>query len=423
MNQIKLFFLLISATLSSLYASSSQTLPWNITVYMEASAGHLFQAALKNLDELMRNAPENAYIFAFLHAQGDEGWLYRITKNNLHKIAILPCFDSVAQTLIDVMTLTTQQGPALHYGLVLWNHGYGVLEPIYDEYTHDWSVPYDGMYNVGCSLKRSHNIHRLYHRGICINNQQTFLSNQDMIEAFDIICNDLLHGNKLAFCGMDLCKGAMFEHAYQLHDYVKYLVASQECELLDGWPYDMVLQMLNDNPNAHPRELVTHIVDSFDNYYQEYTERNTYTLSALDLSLTNILKDNVDAVAQTLTLMMQQHEHVSSVIQHVRTQCNAFCDAPMYCDLYQWYSTLLTTFDACPDIDHRAPMNNAFRLLLLDGMNIMNTITVARCAGQAAMHANGCSIYFPQFAIDPSYMNAPFAQDSYWLDFLQTLLA
>lgn len=391
---------------------------------MEASAGHLYQAAFKNLDEIVRNTPHNAHVFVFLHTHGDTGWLYHITKNNLHKITDISCNGSVPQTLIDVMTVATNHGPAERYGLILWNHGYGILDPVYNEEYNDWAVPYDGPYHIGCSIKRSHNsIHHTQHRGICVNNQSTFLSNTDMVSAFDSIYNTILNGEKLAFCGMDLCKGAMFEHAYQLCDYVEYLVGSQECEMVDGWPYDTVLRILQDSPYAPTHDIVSHIVAMFDEYYSERTQHNTYTLSALNTDYTQQLKHNIDAICNMLMVMMTNNDHVTTMLKQLRTQCRAFCDAPMYCDLYQWYSILLHSFDECIGADTTCEQNMLFRQLLINGLTIMSNMTVARCNGSASTHAHGCSIYFPQFAIDASYITAPFAQDSYWVPFLEQLLA
>lgn len=421
MRIIKIIVCTIFFTLSCF--GQPTTVPWNIVIYMEASAGHLYQAAFKNIDEIVRNTPENAHVFIFLHTHGNSGWLYHITKNNMHKIANIVCDPSVAQTLIDVMSIAINRGPAQRYGLVLWNHGYGILDPVYDVQNNDWSVPYDGPYNVGCSIKRSANFHHLYHRGMCVTNQHTFLSNSDMVHAFDVICNKLLNGQKLSFCGMDLCKGAMFEHAYQLRNYVEYLLGSQECEMVDGWPYDMVLQIINDTPNASTKEIVMHTVNAFNDYYEKYTEQNTYTLSALDLEYAQALKENIDAVSDMLTSMMLQNDHVKSALKQLRMLCKAFCDAPMYCDLYQWYSVILDTFDQCSGIDQQSDVCNTFRQLLINGLECMSIMTVARCFGSASAHAHGCSIYFPQFAIDPSYKTALFAQESLWVQFLEQFLA
>lgn len=418
-----LLFTLIFSTQSQLLATEN-TLPWNIVIYMEASAGHLYQAAFKNLDEIVRNSPAHAHVFVFLHTQGDSGWLYHITKNNLHKITDISCDISVAETLINVMAIAVDRGPAERYGLVLWNHGYGILDPVYDAQLNDWVVPYDGPYNVGCSLKRSHNIHHQLHRGICVTNQPSFLSNEDMVYAFDVICNILLDGQKLAFCGMDLCKGAMFEHAYQLADYTDYLLGSQECEMLDGWPYDNVLQIINDAPDISTQDIVIHTVNAFHQYYEIFTEQNNYTLSALDLRYVESLKDNIDSVAAILMYMLLDNDNqTKNILKQLRKQCKAFCDAPMYCDLQQWYSMLLSEFDGYYRSDENPELGITLERLLIDGLELMSDMTVARCHGSASTHAHGCSIYFPQFAIDRSYLSAPFAQESYWLLFLKYFLA
>jgi hypothetical protein len=391
---------------------------------MEASAGHLYEAAFKNIDEIVRSVPATAHVFVFLHAYGDNGWLYHVTKNHMHKIATLDCTDSVGQTLINTMDIALNYGPAERYGLILWNHGYGILDPVYDTLSQEWGVPYDGPYDVTCPLRRSHHSnHKFHHKGMCINNQQTFLSNTQMVYAFDYISNNLLNGQKLAFCGMDLCKGAMFEHVYQLCDYVEYLISSQECEMSDGWPYDKVLQILDHNPYLSSQEFAMHAVAMYDEYYQERTQHNTYTLSALNTQCAKKLKHNIDAISNMLMFMMSDHEHVKSQLKNIRYHCKAFCDAPMYCDLYEYYSHLLNAFDTCPGIDPQSEISILFRQLLMNGMELMHSITVARCYGSASAHAHGCSLYFPQFAIDQSYATALFAQDSCWISFLEQFLA
>ena len=100
MKKIALYALLLTGCAQ---AEPTTTLPWNIVIFMEASGGKLYQAAFKNLNEMAHNAPENAHIFAFLHTQNNTGWLYHITKNNLHKITDLACDGPVAQTVIDVL--------------------------------------------------------------------------------------------------------------------------------------------------------------------------------------------------------------------------------------------------------------------------------------------------------------------------------
>lgn len=399
------------------------TLPWNIVIYMEATGGHLYQAAFKNLNEMAHNAPDDAHIFAFLHTQGSTGWLYHITKNNFHKIAEIMCDDSQVTTLIDVMTITTQQGPAIRYGLIFWDHGYGILNPVYNEQENEHVIPYDGPYNDDNIIKRSQNKLRQYYRGICVSNKHNFLSNEDMIYALDIICKNLLNGKKLAFCGMDICYGAMFEHAYQLYNYTDYLIASQDVEKLDGWPYDTVLQIISDTPNTPTKEIAIHTVNAFNQYYQEYTEQITYTLSALDLNYTQKLKNNIDTVSNMLISMLIENIHVKKMLKQLRKQCKTFCDAPMYCDLYQWYSKLLDAFDKCSGIDKQSDLNILFRQTLLDGLELMSAMTVARCNDSESTHAHGCSIYFPQFAVNESYITSLFAQESSWVQFLEQFLA
>jgi hypothetical protein len=86
--------------------------------------------------------------------------------------------------------------------------------------------------------------------------------------------------------------------------------------------------------------------------------------------------------------MMLQSNHVKQIVKQLRTQCKAFCDAPMYCDLYQWYSVLLDAFDSCTGIDKQSDVYSTFRQLLIDGLDIMSTMTIAQCTGLASTHAH-----------------------------------
>lgn len=413
---ITLYFLV------SFYLSDAMPLgakaSWNFFVYMEASAGSLYQAAFKNINELMINAPEQAHVFIFLHTQGNKGWLYHVEKNNLHTVEDIILDDSVSANIITVMKKVVSYGPADHQALILWDHGYGILDPLFNEQTGEWEIELDGDYAVACSIKKSAMQHGL-HRGMCVTENKTFLSNTEMTHTFETISTDLLDGKKIALCGMDLCKGAMLEHAYQLRNSVEYLIGSQECEMVDGWPYDVVLQILNEEPTVTPLQFAQHIVSAYQEYYRQNSLANMYTISALDLSYADAIKKNIDDITSLLLQGMDRYDFLKTVLTKIRKECNGFCDAPMYCDLYQWYQLCMDAIGDYP-VTH-----NSIRLqeLLRQGMHLISTLVVAQCAGSVSEHAHGASIYFPLYKVNNSYPSTPFAQESVWLTFLQKYLA
>lgn len=408
--------MLITVATKSMHAS--EHVQWSMLVYMEASSGDLYNQVFKALNELSTNTPDNTHIFVCLHASGDTAWLYKIEKNKICMVDTL-IFDTASSsaTIIDAMEKVIVHSPANHYALILWNHGYGILSPLYDSQTKQWNLMPDGP--CGCSSrskKISSESEHMHHRGMLTAENGQFLSNADMIETCNIISQKL--GKKLDICGLDLCKGAMFEHAYQIREYVDYLIGSEECELADGWPYNIIIQALS-SPALTPCDFACHIVKAYQQYYEQHTLAQTYTLSALDLQQVEAVKNNIDAVAALLIYAIQEYaEKAKDFIKNIRNSCSPFCQTPMYCDLYEFYWHMLNALRARPVKTDKALIMQA---LLEEGMQLISCMVKAQCVGSASDYAHGFSLYFPQFIIDPSYHTASFAQESLWLPFLQLL--
>jgi clostripain len=85
-------------------------------------------------------------------------------------------------------------------------------------------------------------------------------------------------GKKIDIVGMDACFMAMTEVAYQIKDYADILIASEESEPGDGWPYDTILGELVGNPLISSEQLAVDIVDK---YIFSYPYGNV-TQSAID---------------------------------------------------------------------------------------------------------------------------------------------
>ena len=153
------------------------------------------------------------------------------------------------QTIVDFVSYSVQNYPAEHYALILWDHGGGLSGVCWDDS--------DGDDNI--------NLHELRN-------------------ALETIYNDL--GIKIDLLGFDACLVGMIEIAYQVRDYVDYVVFSQEYEPGDGWPYDDILSLLVSNPTMQPYELAKIIaekyVDSYNNGSQGYDA--AVTQSAINIS-------------------------------------------------------------------------------------------------------------------------------------------
>jgi len=134
------------------------------------------------------------------------------------------------QSLIDFLQWGISTYPSEHYALILWDHGLGI-------------------------------------RDFCVDD-----SNNDELDIFELktalsatIANTVL--DKIDIVGFDACLMSMAEIAYEIKDYANYMVASEQEEPQDGWPYNDILSSIVSNPDMLPIELGTVIVDS---YYLSY---------------------------------------------------------------------------------------------------------------------------------------------------------
>ncbi len=139
--------------------------------------------------------------------------------------------------VIDFAKWAKQTYPAKHYLFVMWNHGSGVNDPL--------DPP--GRKTKGINFN--------YNNGNYVRNPQLA---KIMAEAGPV--------DILAF---DACLMQMAEIAFEVKDYARYIVASEEVVPVAGFPYDAFLKSLNDNPAMDAAQLSRAIVASFKDYYSK----------------------------------------------------------------------------------------------------------------------------------------------------------
>ena len=168
----------------------------------------------------------------------------------------------------------TENYPAEHYALMIWNHGSGWTGISYDDNTHH-----------GMDLPEV----RTAMEAICAQ-----LKEQQGKEKIDIV-------------DFDACLMATYEVAYELHETVDYLVASQELEPGEGLPYDDVLEWLTMFPEASPVSFCKALVDRYVRSYgpggsQTYGGQSGYseTLSAIRLANIPPMREALEEFAQLL---------------------------------------------------------------------------------------------------------------------------
>lgn len=149
--------------------------------------------------------------------------------------------------VVDFMKWTKRKFPAKRYVLIIWNHGTGWMDPRKDDgkgiLFDDETGNYVRTPQIGKILKEAYPV--------------------------DI----------LAF---DACLMQMTEVAYEVKDYAKVIVGSEETIPGMGYPYDLFLGAMARKPEMKTEETGAIMVEAFRMFYDAY-KKNT-TLSAIRTS-------------------------------------------------------------------------------------------------------------------------------------------
>lgn len=190
------------------------------------------------------------------------------------------------QTLAEFINYSTQNYPAEHYGLILWDHGGGPL----------WGYGSDELFGNDCLV---------------------FKELRDAMEN-----TDFGPDNKLDFVGFDACLMGSVENANLWKDYARYLVSSEEVEAGKGWDYHF-LSVLNES--QAPEDVVKSIISSFGSFY-EGSKTSFYnpdaTLSAMDLSQTENLVEAIDSLFSAMDRGIKEGNYAQ--INRARSKSKAF---------------------------------------------------------------------------------------------------
>ena len=121
-------------------------------------------------------------------------------------------------------------------------------------------------------------------RAICYDDSSMdFLDNADLDAA--LAAASQRTGRRVDLLGMDACLMASVEVAYAVRRHADVLVASEEVEHADGWPYARILGALTASPEMDAACLGRHIVDAFSDRYKSRTRTpGWWTLASLDLA-------------------------------------------------------------------------------------------------------------------------------------------
>lgn len=295
-------------------------------------------------------------------------------------------------TLVVFSTWAISNYPAENYCLVVWNHG-------------------GGWWPKSPKLKK----------GIAwddTTDDNDYITTAELGNALLQIKTYL--GRKIDIVGLDACLMSQIEVAYQINDYVNYIVASEENEY--GWPYDGILTELVGYPNWDAETFSKKIVEIWDKAYSDETVSCFSTLldkrtaSAVDLSkiddLTHALNNfAVELIATKKTIPLYL---VRNSVDYFGESNN---DKYGGVDIYD----LAHIIEQNPDLDSAGLRNAAASV-----MNAVNNCVIANRVGNQHKNSHGLAINFPKTKDaweiynnpDNYYMDLSFCQATNWDEFL-----
>ena len=406
---------------------------------------------------------EHVNILVQWYKPSNEGiWRYKVEKGflSLDSHVRINTDGSSSKDLIDAMTWAVTKYPAEHYGLILWNHGIGILDPVWGESVMKMNSkrtqnnpratisgitkPFDDEPITTQSTLATQNTSsqaslfpkilpnsqdKMAYRGILFNEKtKTYMDNQALLYSLETIKTSVLKGKKLKLLGMDACLMAMLEIGYQVRNHAEILVASQEVELAYGWNYINFLNALAGG-NTTPLQAAQHIVSGYENLYKNKIQ--FYTQSALDLDLMEDIKNGLDLTVICLNDCKKiSGPGITDLVKRSRNSALQF-SSPTYIDLYSFYTELRRNLAITYGKNKSQSLNKNFLKKIAElnevidiSMQLIEKSVVANAAGKYLAKAKGISIYYPNNEeIDSSYKKSLFGQDSLWLNFLTKFTA
>ncbi len=420
-------------------AAKTPKKPWTIMVYM-AATNDLAIFAPRNILQ-MQKVSSNNYVniiaqHNFYEKNKTASKTFFIDKGT--KIVISESYNQTdcgeAETLIAFCAETISKYPADHYALIIWNHGTGVLEPIFrsnlsasELFSLSDSKDFFKTYSkvIGFLPFYEINASKEICKGVCFNDETNkFMNEQQLCHALKTICATSLNHKKLDIIAFDACLMAMIEIALAMEPYADIMVASEDVERGTGWNYQYALcPFLVKAPS--PKELGAHFVCA---YEKTYKNTKGFTQSCILLNELEGLSNNISRVASLLQqmLMQQNNKDIKKNIRLSRNKhlCTHF-DEPEFIDLLHFYKNLLSQISLCPDAEKSVASDNVAELKneLLKGQELLVAAIHKNSAGVDFAGAHGLSIYFPEDAIHSSYKKTAFAFKTNWLSFLKTYLS
>jgi len=422
---------------------------WTVLVYVQAN-NNLSSFALRNFTDMaLVGSNEKLNILIQWYQPHHKGvWRYRVEQGKmiLDSSIATETDGNSSEDLTDAMRWAVTSYPAHKNGLILWDHGIGILDPVWGNKKQPWlgreafdltidSEILAGNPRIqieGLTISKMNELNlkndllttntaipsSLIHRGILFNERsKTYMDNFSLTAALKNIKENVLDNKKIDLLGMDACLMAMIEVGYLARDYASILVSSQEVELAHGWPYQSFFLPLA-TKQVSPQEVAENLVTSFGDYYKNKIQ--FYTQSAIDLDQMDLVKDSINQVVSAYQACKQKHSaSILDMAKRARSTCQQFSIAT-YIDLCSYFQELYTNATNAGSASLRQSKElHILKQSLQLAIAAVKQSVFANTAGTKHPRAQGLSVYFPQGRIDRSYPVTDFAKDCLWHDFIR----
>jgi hypothetical protein len=222
------------------------------------------------------------------------------------------------EVLSGFISWAAENYPADRYTLILWNHGGGwepseidliaraVASPGYDgrELAERSASPLGRVF-FRSSLKEIFSLSGPTERAICSDDGSGH--SLDTIELGKVLAAGAeAIGQPFDLLGMDACLMSNLEVAYQVRDHVRFIVASEENEPGNGWPYDRILGRLVGNPGIATADFAGSIVTDYIAWYGARNPDAIVTQAAMDPGRLPLLTAPLDELAGRLSAGMTE---------------------------------------------------------------------------------------------------------------------
>ena len=398
---------------------------WTFMVYL-AGDNNLAAAGDEDLTEMRAvGSTAEVNIVAQFDNAGDLGtnrYLVQANGVNEEVLSLGETDSGDPKVLLDFFAWAKDMYPAERYALILWNHGGGWEPAEMDRIARSVGAPHYSVREASersasrlrktffrTSVEKIFNLPTAQERAICSDDGSGH--SLDTIELGKVLAEvHKILGQKLDVLGMDACLMSNLEVAYQARPYVSTIVASEELEPNQGWPYIPVLKKLVQTPDLATPEFAAHIVEAYVQSYREMQNPGPITQAGLDLSRLESVVGPLDRLANAL---IEGLPGVKMEIWNAQSKSASFFsytlwDIADFCETLEKFTTVAPIKKAAQEV----------RAALTAGAG--NFVCSQAHYGAKVERCGGVTIYFPAPppGLSRYYADLDFAKHR-WSAFLQ----